>query len=99
MYSVIFSGNDQNASEDSDQDTEFRSEIRFIQTDDLDEEELFFTVGAIEKWFLQQIDDGFMKSSQVESKKKYGEWIGKQMKAFIGVMCQKASIEDYSGKS
>jgi len=70
--------------------------LRFIQTDDLDEEELFFTVGAIEKWFLQQIDDGFMKSSQVESKKKYGEWIGKQMKAFIGVMCQKASIEDYS---
>ena len=72
---------------------------RFIQTDDLDEEELFFTVGAIEKWFLQQIDDGFMKSSQVESKKKYGEWIAKQIKAFIGVLCQKASIEDYSGKS
>ena len=99
MYFVIFSGNGQNASKEHHQESEFWSGKRFIQTDDLEEEELFFTVGAIEKWFLQQIDDGFMKSSQVESKKKYAEWIGKQMKAFIGVMCQKASIEDYSGKS
>ena len=54
--------------------------LRYIQADDLDDEELALAVMGLEKWFRQEIEQGLFNSTKQASRATFQKWskVGKE---------------------
>ena len=48
--------------------------LRYIQADDLDDEELALAVIGLEKWFRQEIEQGLFNSTKQASRATFQKW-------------------------
>ena len=48
--------------------------LRYIQADDLDDEELALAVMGLEKWFRQEIEQGLFNSTKQASRATFQKW-------------------------
>ena len=56
--------------------------LRYIQADDLDDEELALAVMGLEKWFRQEIEQGLFNSTKQASRATFQKWSKVSIKYF-----------------
>ena len=70
--------------------------LRYLQAEDLDEEETALACIGLEKWFTGQIaNDAILKPTKVSSKVTFQNWFKKQLESFIRIIMELSKNEDF----
>ena len=70
--------------------------LRYLQAEDLDEEETALACIGLEKWFTGQIaNDEILKPTKVSSKVTFQNWFKKQLESFIRIIMELSKNEDF----
>jgi len=67
--------------------------LRYMQADDLDEEELALAVMGLEKWFRREIEEGLFAPTKQASRATFQRWTKGQLNAFIKLLMKLTETE------
>jgi len=71
--------------------------LKYLQSDDFDEEELTIGFVGCEKWFTERISEGvFERKSSDASSVAFREWVSGQLGSFLSILCHKSTDPELS---